>query len=284
MSLLDLVAPQHVDDFKQLLKRLSQGRGAAAALRTRSARHRRQRASPPTMEFTPGAATKASPACRSCSAARSPIRSWRAKSRNCASATRSPACSIARRSCARSRTRVADAAQNDGAARPAADRARPLRAAAAGHRPRRRRRAARPRSPNACATRARRRCESPRASPSTASRVLLRNSDHVATAQLAETHARGVRRRTCSRSAQSLSVITVSIGGVQIGEKIASVSQVLAKASQGVQSSVGVGGNRAEIFDPERGRPRRRRAHRSLGRAHRAKRWTTTASSCITSR
>ena len=43
---------------------------------------------------------------------------------------------------------------------------------------------------------------------------------------------------------------TVSIGGVQIGEKIASVTQVLAKASQGVQSSVGVGGNRAEIFDP----------------------------------
>src|SRR5690606_9310625 len=41
-----------------------------------------------------------------------------------------------------------------------------------------------------------------------------------------------------------------SIGGVQIGEKIASVTQVLAKANQGVQSSIGVGGNRFEIFDP----------------------------------
>jgi len=44
--------------------------------------------------------------------------------------------------------------------------------------------------------------------------------------------------------------ITASIGGVQIGEKIASVTQVLAKANHGVQSSIGVGGNRFEIFDP----------------------------------
>src|SRR5690606_19344195 len=35
-----------------------------------------------------------------------------------------------------------------------------------------------------------------------------------------------------------------------IGEKIASVAQVLAKATQGVESSIGVGGNRHEIFDP----------------------------------
>lgn len=44
--------------------------------------------------------------------------------------------------------------------------------------------------------------------------------------------------------------LTASIGGVQIGEKIASVSQVLAKASHGIQSSSSMGGNRAEIFDP----------------------------------
>src|SRR5690606_7396383 len=43
---------------------------------------------------------------------------------------------------------------------------------------------------------------------------------------------------------------TVSIGGVQIGEKIASTSQVLAKATQGVVSAIGVGGNRVELFDP----------------------------------
>jgi diguanylate cyclase (GGDEF)-like protein/PAS domain S-box-containing protein len=42
----------------------------------------------------------------------------------------------------------------------------------------------------------------------------------------------------------------VSIGGVQIGERIASVSQVTGKASQCLASSVSMGGNRIEIFDP----------------------------------
>ena len=44
--------------------------------------------------------------------------------------------------------------------------------------------------------------------------------------------------------------ITVSIGGVQIGEKIASLQQVLGKASQAANSSANLGGNRVEIFDP----------------------------------
>ena len=44
--------------------------------------------------------------------------------------------------------------------------------------------------------------------------------------------------------------ITVSIGGVQIGEKIASLQQVLGKAGQAVSSSNNLGGNRVEIFDP----------------------------------
>lgn len=42
----------------------------------------------------------------------------------------------------------------------------------------------------------------------------------------------------------------VSIGGVQIGEKIASVSQVMGKSSQCLASCIGMGGNRIEIFDP----------------------------------
>lgn len=46
------------------------------------------------------------------------------------------------------------------------------------------------------------------------------------------------------------SMVSMSIGGVHIGEKIASLTQILAKASQGLQSAIGVGGNRAEIFDP----------------------------------
>ena len=79
--------------------------------------------------------------------------------------------------------------------------------------------------------------------------VLLRNSDHSATASLAS--------RICNAFAaevfaigQYSSVITASIGGVQISEKNASVSQSLAKASQGVQSAAGIGGNRFELFDP----------------------------------
>jgi len=44
--------------------------------------------------------------------------------------------------------------------------------------------------------------------------------------------------------------LSVSMGGVQIGEKIASVPQVLAKSNQCLQSAEGVGGNRIEIFDP----------------------------------
>ncbi len=44
--------------------------------------------------------------------------------------------------------------------------------------------------------------------------------------------------------------ITVSIGGVQIGEKIASLQEVLGKAGRAVGSCESLGGNRVEIFDP----------------------------------
>lgn len=79
--------------------------------------------------------------------------------------------------------------------------------------------------------------------------VLLRGGDHVATSALAERIREALASHVVQIGARS-STITLSIGGVQIGEKIASVSQVLAKANQGVQSSIGVGGNRVEIFDP----------------------------------
>src|SRR3546814_20113053 len=41
--------------------------------------------------------------------------------------------------------------------------------------------------------------------------------------------------------------VTVSIGGVQIGERIASLNQVLTKASQCLQSEQAEGGNRKQI-------------------------------------
>lgn len=79
--------------------------------------------------------------------------------------------------------------------------------------------------------------------------VLTRNSDHAHTAQLAETIRAGLANAVIEVGARSLSM-TTSIGGVQISERIASLPQVLARASQGLQSSIGVGGNRFEIFDP----------------------------------
>ena len=79
--------------------------------------------------------------------------------------------------------------------------------------------------------------------------VLARNSDHLRTAQLAESLRAAFADHVLELGDRSLTA-SASIGGVQIGEKIASVTQVLAKASHGVQSSIGVGGNRVELFDP----------------------------------
>ena len=65
--------------------------------------------------------------------------------------------------------------------------------------------------------------------------------------------------------------LTVSIGGVQIGEKIASVQQVLGKASQCLQSALGEGGNRVELFDPAaRDRAEEERIHQWVSRIQNA--------------
>ncbi|MFT4178253.1 MAG: EAL domain-containing protein [Thermomonas sp.] len=79
--------------------------------------------------------------------------------------------------------------------------------------------------------------------------LLVRGSDHMATSELAERIRNAFAEHVLEVGVHSLNT-TVSIGGVQIGEKIASTSQVLAKASQGVVAALGVGGNRAELFDP----------------------------------
>ncbi|MEO6227122.1 MAG: EAL domain-containing protein [Thermomonas sp.] len=79
--------------------------------------------------------------------------------------------------------------------------------------------------------------------------LLTRNSDHVSTKALAGRVCAAFAENVLEVGESSLNA-TVSIGGVQIGEKIASTSQVLAKASQGVVSSIGVGGNRFDLFDP----------------------------------
>src|SRR3990167_469532 len=79
--------------------------------------------------------------------------------------------------------------------------------------------------------------------------VLCRHHDHKQTQEIAERIRAAFDGHILEVGKQSLS-LTVSIGGVQIGEKIASLPQVMAKASQCLQSAQGVGGNRIEIFDP----------------------------------
>ena len=77
----------------------------------------------------------------------------------------------------------------------------------------------------------------------------LVRGDHEVTSALAERIRDAIASDVISIGERS-AAITVSIGGVQIGEKIASVSQVLTKAAEGVSASANVGGNRSEIFDP----------------------------------
>jgi diguanylate cyclase (GGDEF)-like protein/PAS domain S-box-containing protein len=79
--------------------------------------------------------------------------------------------------------------------------------------------------------------------------VLCRGHDHKQTLAQAERIRSDFESHILELGQQSLS-LTVSVGGVQIGEKIASMPQIMAKASQCLQSAVGVGGNRVEIFDP----------------------------------
>ncbi|MGH8029726.1 MAG: diguanylate cyclase domain-containing protein, partial [Arenimonas sp.] len=79
--------------------------------------------------------------------------------------------------------------------------------------------------------------------------VLATEHDFKATMALAESIRVAFDGHILEVGTQSVAM-TVSIGGVQIGEKIASVPQVLAKSNQCLQSAEGVGGNRLEIFDP----------------------------------
>jgi diguanylate cyclase (GGDEF)-like protein/PAS domain S-box-containing protein len=79
--------------------------------------------------------------------------------------------------------------------------------------------------------------------------VLLRGHDHKQTQAQAEKIRKAFDGVLIDVEGKSLA-LTVSIGGVQIGEKIASVPQILAKSQSCLQSAEGVGGNRIEIFDP----------------------------------
>ena len=79
--------------------------------------------------------------------------------------------------------------------------------------------------------------------------ILLQGCDHLATREVAERLRTAFQGTILEIGDRSLSP-TVSIGGVQIGEKIASTQQVLAKCGQCLQDAVTEGGNRSILFDP----------------------------------
>ncbi|MET0892396.1 MAG: bifunctional diguanylate cyclase/phosphodiesterase, partial [Pseudoxanthomonas sp.] len=79
--------------------------------------------------------------------------------------------------------------------------------------------------------------------------AVLLKGDHAQTAALSERVLAAFASNMINVGERS-AVITASIGGVQIGEKIATVGQVLNRASESLQNASALGGNRSEIFDP----------------------------------
>ena len=79
--------------------------------------------------------------------------------------------------------------------------------------------------------------------------VLLRHADHLQTRALAESLCKAFEAAILEVGEHSLNT-TMSVGGVQIGQKIASVQQVLNKLASCLQTAQTEGGNRIQIFDP----------------------------------
>ncbi len=79
--------------------------------------------------------------------------------------------------------------------------------------------------------------------------AVLLKGNHAQTSALSEELRTAFASHVFNIGARSAAV-TASIGGVQIGEKIASIGQVLTRATDSLQTATSLGGNRIEIFDP----------------------------------
>ena len=79
--------------------------------------------------------------------------------------------------------------------------------------------------------------------------ALLAPGDYLHTMGIAEMMREAFASHVFTVGEHSATV-TVSIGGVQVGEKIASVGQVLSRASDCVRTAVELGGNTVKVFDP----------------------------------
>ena len=79
--------------------------------------------------------------------------------------------------------------------------------------------------------------------------LLLRDSPYAVTEAAAERLRAAFDGRLLETATATLSA-TVSVGGVQIGERIAQLARVLTKATESLHNAAGMGGNRLDIFDP----------------------------------
>ena len=79
--------------------------------------------------------------------------------------------------------------------------------------------------------------------------ALLLEGNHARTRAAADALREAFATHVFSVGARSVTV-TASIGGVQVGEKIASVPQILAKANQCLHAAIELGGNTVHVFDP----------------------------------
>lgn len=79
--------------------------------------------------------------------------------------------------------------------------------------------------------------------------ALLTPGDYANTTRVAERVRDAFAAHVFSIGERSATV-SVSIGGVQVGEKIASVGQVLTRANDCVRAAIELGGNTVKVFDP----------------------------------
>ncbi|KAF1705294.1 GGDEF/EAL domain-containing response regulator [Pseudoxanthomonas kaohsiungensis] len=79
--------------------------------------------------------------------------------------------------------------------------------------------------------------------------ALLLEGNHARTRAAADALRDAFATHVFSVGARSVTV-TASIGGVQVGEKIASVPQILSRANQCLGAAVELGGNTVQVFDP----------------------------------
>lgn len=79
--------------------------------------------------------------------------------------------------------------------------------------------------------------------------ILYRNANHTETRALADAIVEAVRANFFKIDEQSITA-TASVAAVQIGERNAQITRVLHRAEELINTAVGLGGNRTEMFDP----------------------------------